>query len=91
MNGPHHKNKDNKKAGKDMVLLYLYHLFSNDKKGGKPEPKESKWLFTVEKCFVYKLKLSAKCAEVHLFSLPFFLKNRSLFWQNFYSNLFQIV
>lgn len=52
MNGPHHKNKDNKKAGKDMVLLYLYHLFSNDKKGGKPEPKESKWLFTVEKCFV---------------------------------------
>lgn len=33
MNGPHHKNKDNKKAGKDMVLLYLYHLFSNYKKG----------------------------------------------------------
>ena len=90
MNGPRHKNKDNKKAGKDMVLLYLYHLFSNYKKGVARAKRKQMIVYGRKMFCLYKLKLSAKCAEVHLFSFTFFLKNRSLFWQNFYSNLFQL-
>ena len=60
-----HKNKDNNKK-----RWYVF-FTSNYKRSEAKNKKESKWLFTEEKCFVYKLKLSEVCyAEVHLFS-PF--------------------
>ena len=68
-----HKNKDNNKK-----RWYVF-FTSNYKRSEAKNKKESKWLFTEEKCFVYKLKLSEVCyAEVHLFS-PFSHQNRFLF------------